>query len=261
MTLFYRATGPMDCPATLLLHGFLGSGEDWDPVIAQTKVTRRWIIPDLPGHRRSAYAPHESYSYAGVVDALCDILARERLSQVSVCGYSLGGRLALALALARPATVSHLTVMSASPGIEEEVERSLRRDEDARRRDSILTHGLERFISDWYELPLFESLRYSQGFDDVLARRALHLPESIAHAVANFSPGVCPSLWPHLSELDVPVHLFAGELDRKYLAIQSSMQERLRRARTTIVPGVGHALHIEAPRAAARAVDEIPADR
>ena len=45
----------------------------------------------------------------------------------------------------------------------------------------------------------------------------------------------------------MPVVLIAGERDQKYVAISERMAERIPDARVVIVPGAGHAVHLEAP--------------
>ena len=58
-----------------------------------------------------------------------------------------------------------------------------------------------------------------------------------------------PSLWERLPDLDLPVDLVVGERDEKFRAIAEKMAYALPRARVTVVPGAGHAVHLEAPDA------------
>ncbi len=83
-------------PVLLLLHGLGATGEVWDGLVAS--VADRWpgtvLVPDLPGHGRSAPLPR--YSFGALTAAVADALPAGR--PVSVLGHSLGGVLGLTLA-------------------------------------------------------------------------------------------------------------------------------------------------------------------
>ena len=64
------------------------------------------------------------------------------------------------------------------------------------------------------------------------------------------------SLWDRLAGLDVPTLLIAGDLDAKYRALASEMACALPNARAVIVPGAGHAVHLEQPQSFAKNVLE-----
>src|SRR5215213_8295518 len=108
----------------LLLHGFTGSAATWMPLIGALAPHFRAIAPDLIGHGRSA-SPLEAERYRMehcVADllAVLDTLAVER---ADVLGYSMGGRVALHLAVAAPDRVGALVLESRSPGIADAAER------------------------------------------------------------------------------------------------------------------------------------------
>ena len=60
-----------------------------------------------------------------------------------------------------------------------------------------------------------------------------------------------PPLWQRLGELTMPVTAIVGERDAKFRAIAERMAERLPDARVVVVPGAGHAAHLEQPEAVA----------
>jgi pimeloyl-ACP methyl ester carboxylesterase len=100
----------------LLLHGLGGSKITWLPLLTALADGRRVIVPDLPGHGESG-KPRADYSpryYARVVRRLLDELGVE---QAVVIGNSMGGRIALELALRSPDRVSALALLGpAVPG-------------------------------------------------------------------------------------------------------------------------------------------------
>jgi pimeloyl-ACP methyl ester carboxylesterase len=79
-------------------------------------------------------------------------------------------------------------------------------------------------------------------------------PAGLAAALRGLGTGALPSLWPRLADLRVPVTLVVGERDAKFRAIAASMSAALARAEVIVVPGAGHAVHLEAPDAVARVI-------
>src|SRR5690348_15976815 len=106
-------------PPLFLLHGFTGSPASWDDVLS--------ALPDAEAHRPAllGHAPETERTravrtFADEVARLAELLPPD---PVHLCGYSLGARLALALALAHPARIARLTLISGQPGLPNEAER------------------------------------------------------------------------------------------------------------------------------------------
>jgi pimeloyl-ACP methyl ester carboxylesterase len=97
----------------ILLHGGLGSGEMFGPVLPQLTERHQVIAVDLQGHGRTADIdrPIDVRLMAGDIAALIDHL---RLDKPDVVGYSLGGGVALQTAAQYPAKVRRLVVVSAN---------------------------------------------------------------------------------------------------------------------------------------------------
>jgi pimeloyl-ACP methyl ester carboxylesterase len=100
-------------PPLLLVHGFGGAAWNFDE-LASLLPGRRLLIPDLPGHGGSS--PHPAPSLAGFADVLAEVLAAEGVEQADVLGHSLGGVVALRLAVRRPERVRRL-ILAAPAGI------------------------------------------------------------------------------------------------------------------------------------------------
>jgi pimeloyl-ACP methyl ester carboxylesterase len=96
----------------VLLHGGLGSGEMFGPVLPMLAERHRVIVPDLQGHGRTADIdrPLDIRLMAGDIAALMDHL---ELESADVVGYSLGGGVALQTAARHPAKVRRLVTVSA----------------------------------------------------------------------------------------------------------------------------------------------------
>jgi len=145
---------------------------------------------------------------------------------------------------------------SASPGLASEAERRLRQESDDELARSIELDGVEAFIDRWQRLPLFES---QSGADEIVRSRlrALRLEnseEGLAGALRGLGTGALPSLWDALPAIHVPTLLLVGALDPKFVSIGERMAEALPDARLVVVPGTGHAVHLERPDAWLEAV-------
>lgn len=87
--------GGSDGPALVLLHGLGATGAVWLEAAEAWQGT--WVVPDLPGHGRSAPLPE--YSFDSLAAALAPVVPADR--PVAVLGHSLGGVVALALGSGR----------------------------------------------------------------------------------------------------------------------------------------------------------------
>ena len=241
-------------PALLLLHGFMGSRRDWSPVVDALAPTHRCIAVDLPGHGETGAPKDESlWTPDGCVAALAGVL--RAAGGGSVVGYSLGGRLALQLAIEHPAVVARAVLASASPGIAGECGRAQRRNMDEGLARRLETQGLEPFLEEWYRLPLFAALREHPRFPEVLERRRRNDPRLLARSLRTMGTGSQRSLWGDLRGLNTPLLLLAGEHDPKFTDIAFDMAARCPRAEAVVLRGRGHALVEEDPEAVAREIE------
>lgn len=158
-------------------------------------------------------------------------------------GYSMGGRVALQIALNHPHQVEGLVLISSSAGITDELTRTRRKQDDDKLAAWIEANGVEAFLGRWLSQPLFASL------DPSAARRhRMGSAPEIAGQLRLLGQGVQPPLWDRLGELSMPVALVAGEFDTAYASIAYDMAAAIGpNAGTTIVEGAGHSLLIEKP--------------
>lgn len=238
-------------PALLLLHGFSGDLATWDFLLPHLQGFRVLRL-DVIGHGKSQ-SPADPGRYgmdAAVADieALLDALG---VGSFAVVGYSMGGRLALHLALALRQRMWALVLESASPGIEDPSERAARARADDDLADSIERHGLETFVDRWQAQPLFASqARLPAAVREWERRRRLGQPaRGLANSLRGMGAGRQEWLLPRLGELDMPALVLAGALDEKYAALAPVLAEAIPGARCEIVPQAGHAVHLERPEA------------
>lgn len=257
-SLAFEETGPPAAPAVLLLHGFMGSRRDWAAVTAPLARTRRCIAVDLPGHGETGDPENDAlWTPAGCAAALAGILAAAGRGSggaagYSVVGYSLGGRLALQLAVEFPGLIARAAIVAATPGIADEPARQARRAEDERRARRLETQGLEPFLEDWYRQPLFAALREHSRFPEVLARRRRNDPRLLARSLRSMGAGSQRSLWGELPGIRAPLLFLAGERDPKFTTLALDAVAICPRAEAAVLRGRGHALVEEDPEAVTR---------
>jgi 2-succinyl-6-hydroxy-2,4-cyclohexadiene-1-carboxylate synthase len=235
----------------VLLHGFTQTGRSWQPVLHALAARYRAVAPDLPGH--GAFAARRPASFAA-----CDAYLRAlAAAPITLAGYSMGGRVALHAALALGDRVARLVLIGASPGIADPAERAARAAADARLAERIEAIGLEAFVREWSEQPLFAGM--PRGIAEVAhADRMRNTAAGLAAALRGLGTGIMPSLWDRLGKPAMPVELVVGERDEKFRAIAELMAAALPDARTHVVPGAGHAVQLEAPDAIVELLAALP---
>jgi len=233
----------------VLLHGFSGTRRAWDGVAQQLALQRYLPLAlDLPGHG-DAVAPQGPIGFDSCV---AHVLAHGP-ARFALCGYSLGGRVALHVALAAPERVTRLVLVSTSAGIEDPAERAERRVTDRRLADELERMPFEQFIERWRTQPLFAD---DPSRVDELARedQRRNDPSALAAVLRGIGTGEMTPLWQRLGELTMPVTVVAGERDAKFRALGERMAGLIANAELVVVPG-GHGLVLESPVELARLLD------
>jgi 2-succinyl-6-hydroxy-2,4-cyclohexadiene-1-carboxylate synthase len=242
-----EGTGPS---RVVLVHGFTQTGRTWDDVADRLTPDTEVVRVDLPGHGGSAGVRLDFGATATAIGA-CG-------GRAIYVGYSMGGRLCLRLAVDRPELVPALVLLGASPGLAEATERDARRRSDLRLALDIKEIGTDEFLHDWLAQPMFETLEPRPA--DMEARRA-NPPDGLAAALRALGTGTQEPLWDRLGELTMPVLLVVGSEDAKFVSIA----ERIVAAtgdnvRLAVLPGAGHAVHLDGPEECARLVQEVVRD-
>ena len=205
------------------------------------------IAMDLPGHGASLDLPPDDYTVEETARKVLDALGELLVERPTFIGYSMGGRLALYLALRHPARCAGLFLESASPGLENPEDRQIRRDSDEIQAQRLESEDFVGFLKDWHRQPLFASV----ARDEELLRRTIEArlqndPVELAKSLRGIGTGSQPSLWGEISGLRVPTLAVAGELDEKFVRIGNRMESGSPMVGFTQIPGVGHNVHSEA---------------
>jgi len=231
----------------VLLHGFAGTGHAWDPVREQLDPARyRSLAPDLRGHgRRAALRP------VGFGGCVRDVLACAPDVPFTLAGYSLGGRVALHVALAAPERVARLVLVATTAGIEHPGERAERAAADEALAARAERMDPDEFARVWQAQPIFAQTppAAAAAWSEDLRRTA---PRDLAAALRGIGTGAMEALWSRLGELVMPCDVVVGERDAKFVALGERLVAALPAARLHVVAGAGHGVPREAPGALAR---------
>jgi 2-succinyl-6-hydroxy-2,4-cyclohexadiene-1-carboxylate synthase len=229
----------------VLLHGFTQTGRSWTTLIDDLARDHEVVTIDAPGHGGSHAM---RVDLAGAADLVAEIGQR-----ASYVGYSMGGRLALHVAVAHPHLVERLVLLSATAGIDDDDgERAARQASDDALATTIERDGVEAFLSRWLAQPMFAALA-----DDQAARhdRLRNTAAGLASSLRLAGTGAQEPLWPHLGELTMPVDVVAGGRDAKFVALGQRLAATIgANATFTTIDGAGHAAHLEQPAAFAALV-------
>ncbi len=243
-------------PPLLLLHGFTGSNATWAPFL-EAWCDFTTVCVDFIGHGGSdSPAEASRYAMSACLDDLCAALDALSIEKTAVLGYSMGGRVALQLAVKRPQRVSALILVSASPGIEDSTERAERVKADEALAGRIEAEGIKAFVDYWQSIPLWAS-QVSLSGEKRLALRRGRLQNSIVgltNSLCGMGAGAQDYVFDRLGEVRVPALLIAGALDQKYRDLALQMAARMLAAESRIIEGAGHATHLERPDEFAEAV-------
>lgn len=243
--------GNCQLPSIVLLHGFTGSTSTWQETIHALASDYYVVAVDLIGHGQTE-APLEPQRYH-MEEQLADL--REVLMRLSIvrpllCGYSMGGRVALAYATTYPDEVAGVVLESSSPGLRSMEERCQRRQADAQLAEWMERDGIEKFVDFWQAIPLFHSQRKVSD-ERRLALRQERLSQQVsglANSLRGIGTGSQPSYWGMLDQLTCPVLLVTGSEDPKFVEIAREMMKYLPNVKHQTINEAGHAIHVEKPR-------------
>ena len=235
-----------------MAHGFTQTGRVWGSMDRDLARDHEVVLVDLPGHASSSAVT------AGLVDG--SLLLGRAGGRAAYLGYSMGARFCLHLALARPALVDALVLISGTAGIDEAGARRTRRRADGDLADELdppdgsrtSATPVDTFLRRWLAAPLFAGIDpEAAGLDERLRNTGPGLASSLRLAGA----GSQRPMWDRLGRLTMPVLVITGEDDDKFTALGRRLATGIgANAAHATVTGAGHAPHLQRPHEVAALV-------
>jgi 2-succinyl-6-hydroxy-2,4-cyclohexadiene-1-carboxylate synthase len=229
----------------ICVHGFTQTSHSWsaiNPRLADRGFSEVLAL-DAPGHGT------QQDRQLSLTQGARDL--GDRGGHGVYIGYSMGARLCLHLALDRPDLVAGLVMIGGTAGIDDPEERAQRRAADEERASRILAIGVEAFLSEWLAQPLFATLPAEHAG---ASERLINSAEGLAGSLRTAGTGTQEPVWDRLGELPMPVLLITGELDTKFTELAQRCLPLIAHCEHLVIPGTGHAVHLEAPEDTAAAI-------
>ena len=185
----------------------------------------------------------------GMAGTLSRSLARAGQPSCHLVGYSLGARTALALAISHPRLVARLTLVGVHPGLADPEERAQRVAADGQLAAMLRTRGIEAFVDDWQDKPIFAS--QARLPPAVRARqrrlRLAHDPDRLADSLVHMGLGAMPDYRANFVRLAMPVTLVVGADDSKFAELAGQLCELRAGTGLRRIAGCGHNPVLERP--------------
>jgi 2-succinyl-6-hydroxy-2,4-cyclohexadiene-1-carboxylate synthase len=238
-------------PILLLLHGWMGSGEDYAEIIELLRSQFYCIAIDLPGHGQTEVVDRDlGYGFVNTAFGIIQLLDDLEIDRCSIAGYSFGGRLALYLALEFPERFDRVMLESASAGLATEVDRQTRVIRDWQIIDRLEADSLSDFVNYWYRQSIFIGIDKHPNFDQLIQRRiARNRADDLIKSLEHAGLGMQPYLGDRLKYHDRPISLIVGGLDRKFVEINREIVRLCPQIAIEIVPDCSHNIHFQHPQA------------
>ncbi len=227
-----------DQPTVIFLHGFLGSGLCFLPLLKRLGASINPILIDLPGHGESRFPNQPGrFHLQHQLSDLRKLIPMISESDYTLYGYSMGGRLALRHALEKPAKLKKLGISGARMRLLEDQQRA---------HDLMLDY--QGFLARWNTMAMFKGGKP----DSVEAEAYLQIqknqdPEGIANSLLGFSAALMPMVRDQLKQLKIPILIITGAYDLNYVSSANAMAEKIMDVQTCTIENAAHRVHLDAP--------------
>jgi len=242
VSLVYYRVGPEGGEPWVLLHGLGAVAAIWGPVLRALRRDCRVLAPELSALGGSE-VPGGGLTVEAAVEIVAQLIERERGGRpVTLAGISLGGWMAVRLALARPDLVSRLVLVDAGGW----------RDQDWERIEELVTvedlAGVDRLYPAMFARVPWIMRLSRPGF------LAAYTSPAVKSVLAGLAEGDTFDA-DDLARLNIPVGLIWGEHDGLFsVETGRAMAAALPQAHLEVLADCGHAVHMERPRQLVRAI-------
>jgi len=221
-------------PSVIFIPGFMQPAEAWADVAERLPQRYPSVLLRHSEHEREGRIV-EIAATAGKIDG-----------DVVLCGYSLGGRLALNAAVRDPDRYAAVVVLGAAAGIDEPASRSARQAADEKLAAWMETQPIEKIVEIWERQPLFAD----QSERLIEAQRPGRLsqdPRSLSVLLRTAGQGTMEPIWGRLQTLDIPLLALAGARDERYRRASRRLAAEAPQGYSAVIEHAGHAAHLQRP--------------
>jgi len=255
-----RDEGPRDAPAIMLLHGSNADLHTWEPWVEALKARYRVIRFDQVGHGLTGPDTKEGYATASFVADIGEVADKLGLATFILGGNSMGGKHALAYAIAHPERLTGLVLVDGSGGPMLKIARLAKGKKDSGNIGFTIARmpGVNLIAEQITPRSLIQqSLEQSVSVKSVASPAAvdrywelLRYPGNRRATLARFSQPYDPLAEADIAKVQVPTLILWGEEDRIIPVEAGQWLAKTLPANTLrIYRGIGHLPHEEAPRA------------
>ncbi len=255
--LYYEDHGTGD--AIVLAHGYSATARMWAPQVSAFASRYRVVTYDARGQGRTEVPTDPAlYSQPTMVEDLHQLLRHLRISRAVIGGLSMGGNVALNLALAHPEMVRALLVCDTGAGSDEPDEWARK----VRRWIGMLeSQGVEAFADDYIADPILAD--YADRSPDAKQFLRAAITSSTALGLARGLGGVVgnrPSIYTlgdRLAALRVPTSIVVGDRDHWCTKVSEFMAASIPGAKLVVIKDSGHMTNLEQPAQFNAAVEDL----
>jgi len=240
--------------AVLLVHGHTLDHRVWDAVAtALADAGRRVIRPDLRGHGTSSL-PDRGYHHSHHASDMWAVMESAAVEQVSLVGYSVGGGVALEMALSRPERLRELVLVS--PVLPDRPFEPAFLDNLKEVAKTVRGEGVRAAMEGpWMNSPLFSSSLQNSDIKEKLRTIVRDFPGAEYLAKERDRIERQWTIPERLSEIAMPVSVLVGELEMDgFRAYAEEAASGIPGAELRVIIGCGHLLPLEAPGEIVKAV-------
>ena len=258
----HRASTPL--PSIIGLHGFARSPRSFQAlqerlalISQQERLPRpaQWLVPSISGHGTALPPRLQAWRFEDEVDRIAEVVRAESAPPRFVCGYSLGGRLALGLLARHADAFAAALIISAHGGLSSLAERQARRRNDAEWAELLRSAGIEAFAERWGAQGIFslgEASKRQAREVGLRQERLQHDPDGLAWALERLGLAEMPCWEGAFAGVACTCTLVAGEKDAKFVLQAERISGWLAGSDFVTVPQAGHDILGEAPEQLAR---------